>query len=301
MQTQHSEYGKGLFFGVICYLTWGLFPLYWKMLDHVSAVEILCHRIVWSCVFMVVFFLGIRKLRLKQYLTSAKQYWGLLFTGCLMTLNWGLYIWAINNSYIVESSLGYYINPLFSILFANLFLKEKLNKAQKIAIFFALVGVVYFTIDYGRFPIISLVLATSFAIYGLMKKKMKIDATAALTVETLWMMPVALGYVVYLVWTDGSALNSLHIPTILLLVGAGVVTALPLLWFGKAAERIPLSTLGFLQYFSPTLQLLLGVLLYGEQFTNSHIVCFSCIWLGLIIYSVDIVRTVRKKKITSSN
>ena len=213
-----------------------------------------------------------------------------------MTLNWGLYIWAINHHSIVESSLGYYINPLFSVLFASLFLKEKLNRSQKVAILFALVGVVYFAIDYGRFPIISLVLATSFAIYGLMKKKMGVDATAALTVETMWMMPLAFGYVTFLCVTGCSALNSFSLITTLLLLGAGVVTALPLLWFGKAAERIPLSTLGFLQYFSPTLQLLLGVLLYNESFTCSHIVCFACIWVGLLIYSVDIFRTIKKNK-----
>lgn len=296
MQTQHSEYRKGLLYGVICYLTWGLFPLYWKMLEHVSSVEILCHRIIWSCVFMAVFFWGTRKLKLRNYIRGAKQYLSLLFTGALMTLNWGLYIWAINHHYIVESSLGYYINPLFSVLFASLFLKEKLNCSQKVAILFALVGVVYFAIDYGRFPIISLVLATSFAIYGLMKKKMGVDATAALTVETMWMMPLAFGYVTFLCVTGCSALNSFSLITTLLLLGAGVVTALPLLWFGKAAERIPLSTLGFLQYFSPTLQLLLGVLLYNESFTCSHIVCFACIWVGLLIYSVDIFRTIKKNK-----
>lgn len=294
MQTQHSNYGKGLFYGVICYFTWGLFPLYWKMLEHVSSFEILCHRIIWSCVFMAIFFLGVRKLKLKQYVRGVKQYLLLLFTGSLMTLNWGLYIWAINHNYIVESSLGYYINPLFSVLFASLFLKETLNKSQKIAIVFALIGVLYFAIDYGRFPIISLVLATSFAIYGLMKKKMSIDATAALTIETMWMAPLAFGYVAIMCYSGNSALNTLHLPTILLLLGAGIVTALPLLWFGKSAERIPLSTLGFLQYVSPTMQLLLGVLLYGEQFTGSHIVCFSCIWLGLIIYSVDIIRLMRR-------
>lgn len=296
MQKQHSEYGKGLFYGVICYLTWGLFPLYWKMLEHVSSVEILCHRIIWSCVFMAVFFWGVRKMNLRQYVKKSKQYLLLLLTGSLMTLNWGLYIWAINHNYIVESSLGYYINPLFSVLFASLFLKETLNKSQKIAIVFALIGVLYFAIDYGRFPIISLVLATSFAIYGLMKKKMSIDATAALTIETMWMAPLAFGYVAIMCYSGNSALNTLHLPTILLLLGAGIVTALPLLWFGKSAERIPLSTLGFLQYVSPTMQLLLGVLLYGEQFTGSHIVCFSCIWLGLIIYSVDIIRLMRRNR-----
>lgn len=296
MQTQHSDYGKGLFYGIICYFTWGLFPLYWKMLEHVSSFEILCHRIIWSCMFMTIFFWGVRKMHIKHYVIGIKQYLLLLFTGLLMTLNWGLYIWAINHHYIVESSLGYFINPLFSVLFASLFLKESLNKSQKIAIVFALIGVLYYTIDYGRFPIISLVLATSFAIYGLMKKKMGIDATAALTVETMWMAPLALGYVVIMCYSGNSAINTLHIPTILLLLGAGIVTALPLLWFGKSAERIPLSTLGFLQYVSPTMQLLLGVFLFGEQFAGAHIVCFSCIWVGLIIYSVDIIRSVRRNR-----
>ena len=219
MQKQHSEYGKGLLYGVICYLTWGLFPLYWKMLEHVSSVEILCHRIIWSCVFMTVLFWGVRKMQIKQYIKTSKQYLLLFFTSLLMTLNWGLYIWAINHHYIVESSLGYYINPLFSVLFASLFLKERLNKSQKIAIVFALIGVLYFTIDYGRFPIISLVLATSFAIYGLMKKKMAVDATAALTIETMWMTPIAFAYVSFLCYSGDSAFNNFHIPNNRIIVG----------------------------------------------------------------------------------
>ena len=218
----------------------------------------------------------------------------LLLTGALMAFNWGLYIWAINHHYILESSLGYYINPLLNVLLGRIFLNEKLSRWQTIALFFALAGVCYFTIDYGHFPIISIALATSFALYGLIKKKMNLDATPALTVETIWMLPLALFYIGYLCCHGNSALCTFDISTYILLIGAGAVTAIPLLLFGKAAECIPLSTMGFLQYVSPTGQFLLGVLLYKETFSTAHLVCFSFIWVGLILFTIDTIRHLHK-------
>lgn len=285
---------KGLLYGFLCYLIWGLFPVYWKLLQHVDSIEILSHRMLWSCVFMVVVFCGFKHMSIRQHVKTAKQWFMLLLTGSLMAFNWGLYIWAINHHYILESSLGYYINPLLNVLLGTLFLKERLNKSQVIAILFALVGVGYFTIDYGRFPIISIALATSFAIYGLLKKKMALAATPALTVETLWMLPLSLLYIVALCGKGESALCDFNIWTYVLLIGAGVVTAVPLLLFGKAAERIPLTTLGFLQYISPTGQFLLGVLLYKEAFTTSHLICFGFIWAGLILFTIDAIRQASK-------
>lgn len=288
-----SEHKKGVFYGIISYGTWGFFPLYWKMLQHVPPVEILCHRMFWSMVFMVTLFVGIRRYPVRSHVRSGKQYLLLLLTGVLMAANWGIYIWAINNGHIVQSSLGYYINPLLNVLFGFLFLGERLNRWQCVSLLLAVMGVTYLTLDFGSFPIISILLALTFALYGLIRKKIDIDATSALTVETIYMSFPALAYLAITFIQGNNALNDFHLPTALLLAMGGVVTALPLLWFGKAAERIPLSTMGFIQYISPSLQLLIGVLVFGETFTQSHAVCFTCIWAGLIIFSVDAALRIR--------
>lgn len=285
-----NEYRKGILYGLLCYCIWGLFPLYWRMLEHVSSFEILAHRILWSCVFMVLFFKVLKRWRLKDFIKTPGNYLMLLVTGILITFNWGLYIWAINDGRILESSLGYYINPLVNVLLGYLFLHERLNKMQCVALFFASAGVLYFTIKLGHFPWVSLGLAFSFAIYGLFKKKMGINATPAMTVETLWMMPLSVIYITLLCHNGSSALNSFDLSTWLLLLFAGVVTAVPLLLYGKSAERIPLSTLGFLQYISPTGQFLIGLLVYKEQFSSVHFICFGCIWTALTIFTIDMVR-----------
>lgn len=289
-----GEDRKGLLYGFLCYLIWGMFPLYWRLLDDVDSFEILAHRMLWSGVFMVTLFIGIRRMRLRNHIQRPRQYLMLLLTGTLISFNWGLYIWAINHGYILQSSLGYYINPLVNVLLGYLFLHERLNRAQTVALMLALAGVVYFTIDYGHFPIISLGLAFSFGIYGLLKKKMGLNATSALTVETIWMMPAALVFITFLCSQGQSALNHFDWFTWLLLLLSGAVTAIPLLLYGKAAERITLTALGFLQYISPTGQFLIGIFVYKESFTTAHIICFACIWLGLTIFTVDIIKRLKR-------
>ena len=289
-----GEDRKGLLYGFLCYLIWGMFPLYWRLLDDVDSFEILAHRMLWSGVFMVTLFVGIRRMRLRNHIQRPRQYLMLLLTGTLISFNWGLYIWAINHGYILQSSLGYYINPLVNVLLGYLFLHERLNRAQTVALMLALAGVVYFTIDYGHFPIISLGLAFSFGIYGLLKKKMGLNATPALTVETIWMMPAALVFITFLCSQGQSALNNFDWFTWLLLLLSGAVTAIPLLLYGKAAERITLTALGFLQYISPTGQFLIGIFVYKESFTTAHIICFACIWLGLTIFTVDIINRLKR-------
>ena len=289
-----GEDRKGLLYGFLCYLIWGMFPLYWRLLDDVDSFEILAHRMLWSGVFMVTLFIGIRRMRLRNHIQRPRQYLMLLLTGTLISFNWGLYIWAINHGYILQSSLGYYINPLVNVLLGYLFLHERLNRAQTVALMLALAGVVYFTIDYGHFPIISLGLAFSFGIYGLLKKKMGLNATPALTVETIWMMPAALVFITFLCSQGQSALNNFDWFTWLLLLLSGAVTAIPLLLYGKAAERITLTALGFLQYISPTGQFLIGIFVYKESFTTAHIICFACIWLGLTIFTVDIIKRLKR-------
>ena len=282
-----SEHRKGLFYGLLCYCIWGLFPLYWRLIDHVDSFEILAHRMLWSAVFMVTLFVGIRRKSLRDYVKTPRQFLMLLVTGGLISFNWGLYIWAINHGYILQSSLGYYINTLVNVLLGVVFLHERLNRSEKVALLLAAAGVLYFTVDYGHFPIISLGLAFSFGIYGLLKKKMGLDATAALTVETLWMSPAALVYITLAYSHGESALNSFDLMTWTLLFLAGAVTAIPLLLYGMAAERITLTALGFLQYVSPTGQFLIGVFVYREAFTTAHLVCFACIWIGLSILIVS--------------
>lgn len=288
-----NENRRGLLYGFLCYCIWGCFPLYWKLLEHVDSIEILANRMLWSGIFMVVLFVGIRRVRLRDHL-KPRHWLQLLGTGSLMTFNWGLYIWAINHGYILESSLGYYINPLLNVLLGFLFLHERLNRAQIAALLLATAGVLYFTVDYGRFPLISISLATSFAFYGLFKKKMRLNATPALTVETLWMTLPGLVYIALRTCDGQSALNTVQPLTWALLFLAGAVTAIPLLLYGKAAERISLSTLGFLQYVSPTGQFLIGILVYHETFTTAHLICFTCIWVGLTIYTIDMFRRHRR-------
>jgi len=219
----------------------------------------------------------------------------LLSTSALITLNWALYIWAVANGHIVDASLGYYVNPFLNVILGVLFLKERLSGMQKIAILFALFGVTYLTISYGTFPFIAIILALSFALYALLRKKAQVEAMPALTVETAIALPVALGFLImtFVNHTGGYAActDAMHcVSTILLLMLAGPITAIPLYLFGKAAETVSMTSLGFVQYLSPTLQLLIGILLFKETFSTAHLVCFSAIWTGLVIYSVHLVR-----------
>lgn len=294
---QKNEYLRGIFFALLAYFSWGTFPLFWKQLSHVTALEILSHRIIWSFIFMFLLCL-LQKIKIFPLFKDIKLILKLFLCGSLMCVNWGLYIWAVNNGHIIESSLGYYINPLESILIGLIFFKEKLNKSQIAAIVMACAGVAYFTITHGSLPWISIVLGLSFAIYGAVKKTLQIKSTQGLTIETMLMTPLALLYVTGLFRHHSNFIFNDGILTTSLLIGGGIVTALPLLWFGIAAPRLPLNTIGFIQYISPSLQLLIGVNIYGENFTHAHVVCFTCIWIGLAIYSIDMIKRYRKSKNT---
>ena len=211
----------------------------------------------------------------------------LLITGTLISANWGVYIWAVNNNHVVDASLGYYINPLINVVLGYLFLNERLNKLQRVALFMALVGVTYLTIDYGKFPVIALFLASTFAAYGLLRKKAKVDAVPALTIETALVAPLALVFLISTFITNKSTYTFSDFSTLILLLGAGPATAIPLLLFGKAAETVPLSILGFVQYLSPSLQLFIGLFIFKEPFTSAHLICFSFIWFGLLLFSMS--------------
>jgi chloramphenicol-sensitive protein RarD len=230
----------------------------------------------------------------RNYFSSPKAILNLTVTGLLVSVNWGTYIYAVNSGQILEASLGYFINPLVSIVLGMIFFGEKLNKTQLIAFLFAIAGVAYLTMNYGHFPWIAIVLALTFGIYGLLKKKMNYDSMSALAVETTLVAPIALGYLI-LGGSGGGALfasQSLSLP--ILLVSTGVITALPLYWFGTAAVRISLFSIGFFQYIAPTIKLFIGIYIFHETFTTTHAVSFSLIWVGLALYIGDIIVKLRR-------
>jgi chloramphenicol-sensitive protein RarD len=282
---------KGILYAIGAYLIWGTMPLYWYLLSDIPSYEIVAHRILWSAVLMLILSLLIFKTDFRAILRSRKKMVYLLCTSALITVNWALYIWAVANEHIVDASLGYYVNPFINIILGVIFLKEKLSRIQKIAIAFAFFGVAYLTFSYGTFPFIAIILACTFALYALLRKKAQIESMPALTVETTIALPIALGFLImtFVNHTGGSSVMH-HAPTLTLLMLAGPITAIPLYFFGKAAETVSMTTLGFIQYLSPTLQLLIGILLFKEAFTTAHVVCFSTIWLGLGFYTVHLVR-----------
>ncbi|PZO39977.1 MAG: EamA family transporter RarD [Shackletoniella antarctica] len=280
----------GPIYALLAYSTWGLLPIYWKFFGATSAVEVLSHRMIWSAVFLVGILLVQRRLSdLTMLLRSPRKVLVLLLTASLLTFNWGLYIYGVNSDRVVEASLGYYINPLVTVLLGFIFLKERLYRGQQVAVALAVVGVGYFIWQLGTVPWIALSLAISFAFYGLLRKVVAVAPLAGLAVETLLITPLVLLVVSWLA-VSGQGHFGESLPMTLLFIGAGVATSMPLLWFNKAAKRLTLATLGFFQYLAPSLSLLLGVFVYGEPFTSVHVVTFSCIWAALLLYSVTAMR-----------
>ncbi len=294
---QQKLYKSGLVYAIVSYSIWGIFPLYWKMLLHVPPQQILAHRIVWSMIFLFIV-LAWRKERLFiQYLSSPKILGTLLLTGALIGTNWFTYIYAVNNDHIVDASLGYYINPMVNVFLGMVFLKERLTRLQGIAVAFAFAGVGFLTFHYGRLPVISLILAFSFGLYGLIRKKANLQSMPGLMVETLLLAPVALWYLWHVNTLGTGAFWHYSTFTDMLLILGGPVTALPLFWFGIAATRIPLSTLGFIQYLSPTIQLIIGVFVFREVFHAAYMVSFGLVWIGLGIYTFSIIQAMKQRKV----
>jgi chloramphenicol-sensitive protein RarD len=271
--------------GVAAYLIWGLFPLYWPLLEPAASIEILAHRVVWSLLFVgavLGFTTGFGYL----HALTPRQVGLLALAAVLVTTNWGVFIYAVNSEQVVESSLGYFINPLVTVGLAVAILHERLRPDQKIAVAIATAAVVVLAIDYGRPPWIALTLAGSFALYGLIKKRADVDGTQSLAVETALLTLPAAGY---LVWLDGTFTTE-GTGHIALLIGAGVTTAVPLMLFGTAAVRIPLASLGLLQYITPTMQFTIGVLVYGEDMPLSRFAGFALVWIALAVFAVDAAR-----------
>lgn len=290
---------SGILYALVTYILWGLFPIYWRQLHHVDATQLIAHRIFWSFVMLTLVVLGSRqwkKLRASLNIEILKWH---AAAGLLLGVNWLTYVWAVNNDYIVESSLGYFINPLFSVFLGMVFLKERLRPLQWVPIILAGIGVVYLTYVYGRLPWIALVLAFTFGIYGFLKKQSALGSLYGLTLETGIMLLPALGYLTFIGLQGNAAFLQINTKTDLLLIGAGVVTAIPLLTFAKAAQSIPLTMIGLMQYIAPTGQFLIGVLLYKEEFTTSQAIGFVVIWIALIFFWVEGWLTSRKTRSVS--
>jgi len=283
---------QGILFVTGSYLIWGFIPLFWKMLEHVPSIEILWNRIIWSFIFTVLFIMIIRKKDalhedIKQLIHHPKQFITISIASIFITINWFVYIWAVNHDQVLQTSLGYYINPLISVVFGVVFLKEKLSKATIVAVCIAAVGVIALTIYYAQIPYIALTLALSFASYSVLKKKVTLDATRGLAIETFVMVPVAVIAYAVLAKNQGAHIFTGDIKTTLLLMCGGILTAIPLILFAKGATKIPLYLVGFIQYLSPTIVLLLGIFLYEEPFTGIEFFAFCCIWFAVFLFTVS--------------
>ena len=278
---------KGIWYAIGAYVAWGVFPIYWKLLHKVPALQLIAHRIAWSFILLAIIILFTRQWKSFRSTLTRGVFIIYLAAAVLLSINWLTYVWAVNAGFIIETSLGYFINPLLSVLMGVIFLHERLRPWQWVPIGLAAAGVLYLTFAYGALPWIALTLAFSFGIYGLVKKTAPLGALYGLTLETGILFIPAVGFLVYLQTVrQGAFLNS-NAVTDLLLAGAGLVTTLPLLMFASAAQRIPLSLVGVLQYIAPTLQFLIGVLIYKEPFDQSHLIGFGIVWLALIIFWVE--------------
>ncbi|MBF0363522.1 MAG: EamA family transporter RarD [Oligoflexia bacterium] len=272
------------------FLIWGVFPLYWKMLATVSPLEIICHRIIWST-FVLAPILLFRHLIFKplwwKLFLDRKNFIYLSIGTICIALNWLLYIWAVNNNHLLQSSMGYFINPLLNVLIGLIVFKEKLRKLQWISVLLALLGVLNLTLMLGQFPWVALSIALTFAIYGALKKIQHINSLYGLTFEVCLLFIPASSYLLFIYQKNSLAFLHLTLLSDFLLVGSGLITVIPLLLFGMAAQKLSLTTVGFLQYISPTMQFLIAVLIFKEKFTNTHLLTFILIWLALIIYTLD--------------
>lgn len=287
--SQSNEQFLGGSAAVGAYFLWGIMPIYWKLINGPSAEGVLANRIFWSFLFMILVLLFTRnfsrlKSDLKALFAEPKRLMIIIGASVVITVNWFTFIWAVDHGHVVQASLGYYINPLVSVLLGIIFLKEKLSFWQIVSCGLALVGVLIMTLHTGTFPWISLVLALSFGLYGLLKKTVRLRAMTGLTIETSIMTPVAL---IYLLFFDANAGHTFVAQPGLeaLLIGTGIITAVPLLLFAAGANRISLAMVGFFQYIAPTLMLILGTLVYHEPFNHNDLVAFVLIWVSLILFT----------------
>jgi chloramphenicol-sensitive protein RarD len=290
-EKKSSESVYGVVYAASAFFIWGISPIYWKALRAVAPFEIILHRIVWSFFFLVPVILVMQRWQdFVDALKNGRTLLILLFTALIISGNWLLYIWAVNNDRLLQASLGYYISPLVNVVLGMLFLKERLRPPQLLAVLLAAAGVLYLTIYYGEFPWIALALAVSFGFYGLIRKTAPVGSLVGLTVETFWLSIPSLVYLFYLDHHDAGSIFRVSLELDLMLMGCALVTAIPLLFFTLGTRRLYLSTVGLLQYIAPSCMFLLAVLLFREPFVKAQVVTFIFIWTALMIYSTDSVR-----------
>jgi len=292
-----SESTSGVVYAALAFAIWGLIPVYWKALDAVPALEITMHRVIWSFLFLVgLILVQRRRHEFLEVLKNGRMLLTLLSTAIIVSVNWLLYIWAVNNHYLLQASLGYYINPLVNVVLGLVFLRERLRRPQILAVMLAAGGVMYLTISYGEFPWISITLALSFGFYGLIRKVAPVGALVGLAVETMLLSPPALIYLIYLNSLGTDSIFRVSLKLDLLLIGCAPLTVAPLLFFTLGAKRLYLSTLGLMQYIGPSGMFLLAVFYYNESFSAAQVWTFVSIWTALVIYSTDSVIYYRRKR-----
>lgn len=285
---------KSIGSAALAYALWGLIPIYFKAIQSVPADQILAHRFVWSFLFLILLVILRHELPAMRASTTRRTFGIYLGAGLLLAVNWGLFVWAVNNGHVLEASLGYFINPLVNVVLGVVFLRERLRPMQWIPVALASAGVLYLTISFGRLPWIALGLAFSFGFYGLVKKLAPLSPLHGLTLETGSLLLVALGYLVAVELGGAGSFGHVSPQLSLLLALSGIVTAVPLLLFAIGARQVPLTTMGLLQYTSPTLQFLTGVFLYHEAFTQARLIGFCIIWLALVLFSAESLIHVRR-------
>jgi chloramphenicol-sensitive protein RarD len=287
---------KGILSAFGAYLIWGLFPIYWKLLQRVPAIQLIGHRIIWSFVLLALFLLITREWKELCRLAANGRVIGIyVLAAVLVGFNWFIYVWAVNSGYILEASLGYFINPLFSVLLGVIFLRERLRLLQWVSVGLAAVGVVYLALEYSRPPWIALGLTVTFGFYGLVKKKAPLGPIHGLTLESGFLFLPGLLFLGYQEWIGHGAFLHLGIGPDLLMAGAGLVTTIPLIMFTYAAQRVPLSTVGLMHYITPTCQFLLGVLVYGEVFNKDQAAGFGIVWIALALFCIESFLYVRSQ------
>jgi chloramphenicol-sensitive protein RarD len=287
----------GLFYAALAYTAWGLLPVFFKQLSQVNAFEIVMHRMVWSSVFLLCVLAVLKRWAwLRDLARQPRVLVAFAVSALLLSVNWSVYVWAVQNAHMVDASLGYFILPLVNVALGFAFLNERPRPGQWLAVAVAAAGVLWLTVQAGRLPWVALVLAITFGIYGLLRKLAKLGALEGLTLETLLLSPMAAGMLAWWAWHGQGALVQGDPATLGWLLLAGPLTAIPLLLFAAGARRIPMATLGILQYISPSLQMLLGVWLYGEAFEPARAIGFYLIWAALVLYSADSIWNARKQR-----
>ena len=280
----------GTLYTIAAFTAWGCLPGYWKLLKSIPSDEIVFHRIVWTFVFAAIFVLWSGKKKvIIDILKNRKQRFIVIFSSIAIVINWMIYVYAINTDHIVQASLGYFINPLVSIFLGMIVLKERLTSIQITALILASGAVLFLSIDSGSFPWVAIILAFSFGLYGLIKKMGNLDSMASLSVEMLFLLPVSISIILFKEYHGAGAIQNSSLLINIILIGTGIISAVPLIWFAQGTKMISLSRIGFFQYITPTITLIIGVVIYKEAFTSGHVISFSLIWAALILYTVSIL------------